>query len=42
LYLQTGRDAALLSAQADYQICILAAQLMTETTRCGHGSQVRS
>ena len=39
LYLQPGRDAALLSAQAEYQARILpalAAQLMTETTRCGH------
>jgi hypothetical protein len=39
LYLQPGRDASLLSAQAEYQARILpalAAQLMTETTRCGH------
>jgi hypothetical protein len=39
LYLQPGRDHALLSAQAEYQARILpalAAQLMTETTRCGH------
>jgi hypothetical protein len=39
LYLQPGRDAALLSAQAEYQARILpalAAQLATETTRCGH------
>ena len=39
LYLQPSRDAALLSAQAEYQARILpalAAQLMTETTRCGH------
>ena len=39
LYLQPGRDDALLSAQAEYQARILpalAAQLMTETTRCGH------
>ena len=39
LYLQPGRDPALLSAQAEYQARILpalAAQLMTETTRCGH------
>ena len=39
LYLQPSRDHALLSAQAEYQARILpalAAQLMTETTRCGH------
>jgi hypothetical protein len=39
LYLQPGRDHVLLSAQAEYQARILpalAAQLMTETTRCGH------
>jgi len=39
LYLQPGRTAGLLSAQAEYQARILpalAAQLMTETTRCGH------
>ena len=39
LYLQPGRDQVLLSAQAEYQARILpalAAQLMTETTRCGH------
>ena len=39
LYLQPGRDPALLSAQAEYQARILpalAAQLTTETTRCGH------
>ena len=39
LYLQPGRDHALLSAQAEYQARILpalAAQLATETTRCGH------
>ena len=39
LYLQPSRDTALLSAQAEYQARILpalAAQLMTETTRCGH------
>jgi len=39
LYLQPGRDHALLSAQAEYQARILpalAAQLMTETTRCAH------
>ena len=39
LYLQPSRDPALLSAQAEYQARILpalAAQLMTETTRCGH------
>ena len=39
LYLQPSRDAALLSAQAEYQARILpalAAQLATETTRCGH------
>ena len=39
LYLQSSRDTALLSAQAEYQARILpalAARLMTETTRCGH------
>jgi hypothetical protein len=39
LYLQPSRDPALLSAQAEYQARILpalAAQLATETTRCGH------
>ena len=39
LYLQPGRDTALLSAQAEYQARILpalAAQLTAETTRCGH------
>ena len=39
LYLQPSRDAALLSAQAEYQARILpalAAQLTAETTRCGH------
>jgi len=39
LYLQPGRDQMLLSAQAEYQARILpalAAQLMTETTRCRH------
>jgi hypothetical protein len=39
LYLQPERTAGLLSAQAEYQARILpalAAQLMTETTRCGH------
>jgi hypothetical protein len=39
LYLQPRRSPALLSAQAEYQARILpalAAQLMTETTRCGH------
>ena len=39
LYLQPGRDHVLLSAQAEYQARILpalAAQLATETTRCGH------
>jgi hypothetical protein len=39
LYLQPARSAALLSAQAEYQARILpalAAQLMTETTGCGH------
>ena len=37
--LQPGRDAVLLSAQAEYQARILpalAAQLAAETTRCGH------
>ena len=44
LYLQPQRTAGLLSAQAEYQARILpalAAQLMTETTRCGH-TPVRS
>jgi hypothetical protein len=39
LYLPPRRSTALLSAQAEYQARILpalAAQLMTETTRCGH------
>ena len=39
LYLQPGRSAKLLSGQAEYQARILpalAAQLMTETTGCGH------
>ena len=39
LYLQPTRSAGLLSAQAEYQARILpalAAQMMTETTRCGH------
>jgi hypothetical protein len=39
LYLQPGRSPGLLSAQAEYQARILpalAAQLMTETTGCGH------
>ena len=39
LYLQPTRSTALLSAQAEYQARILpalAAQLMTETTGCGH------
>jgi hypothetical protein len=39
LYLQPDRTPALASAQAEYQARILpalAAQLMTETTRCGH------
>jgi hypothetical protein len=39
LYLQPDRDHGLLSAQAEYQARILpalAAQLSTETTRCGH------
>ncbi len=39
LYLQPGRDTALLSAQAEYQARLLpalAAQLATETTGCGH------
>jgi hypothetical protein len=39
LYLPPGRTTALLSAQAEYQARILpalAAQLTTETTRCGH------
>jgi hypothetical protein len=39
LYLQPERTPGLLSAQAEYQARILpalAAQLMTETTRCAH------
>ena len=39
LYLQPDRTPALVSAQAEYQAWILpalAAQLMAETTRCGH------
>ena len=39
LYLQPERTPGLVSAQAEYQARILpalAAQLMTETTRCGH------
>ena len=39
LYLQDTRTAGLLSAQAEYQARILpalSAQLMTETTGCGH------
>jgi hypothetical protein len=39
LYLQPSRTPGLISAQAEYQARILpalAAQLMTETTRCGH------
>jgi len=39
LYLQPARSTGLLSAQAEYQARILpalAAQLMTETTGCGH------
>jgi hypothetical protein len=39
LYLQPDRTPVLVSAQAEYQARILpalAAQLMTETTRCGH------
>jgi hypothetical protein len=39
LYLQPQRTAGLLSAQAEYQARILpalAAQLVTETARCGH------
>jgi hypothetical protein len=39
LYLQPGRPASLLAAQADYQVRILpalAAQLTEETTSCGH------
>src|SRR5579862_3903063 len=42
LYLQPRRNAGLLSAQAEYQARILpalAAQLMTETSRCGHARQ---
>jgi hypothetical protein len=43
LYLQPERTARLLSAQAEYQARILpalAAQLMTETSTCGHPSRV--
>jgi hypothetical protein len=39
LYLQPDRTPRILSAQAEYQARILpalAAQLLTETTRCGH------
>ena len=39
LYLQNRRSTGLLSAQAEYQARVLpalAAQLMTETTGCGH------
>ena len=39
LYLQASRSPAVLSAQAEYQARIMpaiAAQLTTETTRCGH------
>jgi hypothetical protein len=39
LYLQPRRSTGLLSAQAEYQVRILpalAAQLMTETSSCGH------
>jgi hypothetical protein len=39
LYLQPDRTPGLLASQAEYQARILpalAAQLMTETTRCGH------
>jgi hypothetical protein len=39
LYLQAARSSGLLSAQGEYQARILpaiAAQLMTETTGCGH------
>ena len=39
LYLQPERTPRMLSAQAEYQARILpalAAQLTTETTRCGH------
>jgi hypothetical protein len=42
LYLQPRRNAGLLSAQAEYQARILpalAAQLMTETSHCGHARQ---
>jgi hypothetical protein len=42
LYLQPRRNAGLLSAQAEYQARILpalAAQLMTETSRCSHARQ---
>ena len=39
LYLQPERTPRILSAQAEYQARILpalAAQLVTETSRCGH------
>jgi len=42
LYLQPERIPGLLSAQAEYQPRILpalAAQVMTETTRCAHHSR---
>ena len=45
LYLQAGRSAAMLSAQAEYQARIvpaIAEQLMTETTRCGHAAARRT
>lgn len=41
LYVQPKRSTSLLSAQAEYQTRILpalAAQMATETTRCGHNS----
>ena len=45
LYLQAGRSAAMLSAQAEYQARIvpaIAEQLLTETTRCGHAAVRRT
>ncbi len=45
LYLQPERTPALLSAQAEYQariLPVLAAQLATETTGCGHHPRPRT
>lgn len=44
LYLQPSRSPTVLSAQAEYQTRVLPAiteQLITETTRCGHGQPRR-